>query len=441
MAIDAGMQVGQRYSLGLWAKGTSNSGRVLSLYANGDPVIISTPDQLTEDWSYYEISFTASFAQINLLASDWGNTDIYIDNITLKNADGVDLLSGRGDFWYLGGADSHNYVSASCTEPEICFACGKIGEDALGHSYGNWDVIQAATLQNAGSRQRKCLTCGETETEEIPCLAGAVEGWSLTLGADLTVNFIMRIHPDIQSTAQVVLTVAEESTCYTVSEHTPGDSGAYRFSVPVAAAQMADDITVQIINGQDASTPQTYRVVDYARYILANESMSSYHRLVKEMLSYGAAAQVYFGYNTSDLVDTDITGAAMAEIPADAAAKQKIEDYDANINFYGASLVFRDKIGIRYYFTVFGNADDLTFTVNGEVCKAAQKGELYYVEITDINPQDLDDTLWASAGNVTVSYCPMNYLLRMSQKGSENLKALMKALYNYHLAAESFLES
>jgi hypothetical protein len=104
-------------------------------------------------------------------------------------------------------------------------------------------------------------------------------------------------------------------------------------------------------------------------------------------------------------------------------------------------LLFRDKIGIRYYFTVSGNADDHTFTVNGEVCKAAQKGELYYVEITDINPQDLDDTLWASAGNVTVSYCPMNYLLRMSQKGSENLKALMKALYNYHLAAESFLES
>ena len=299
-------------------------------------------------------------------------------------------------------------------------------------------MIQSATLQNAGFREKKCVTCGDTVAEEIPCLAGAVEGWSLTLGADLTVNFKMRIHPDIQSTAQVVLTVAEESICYTVSEHTPDDSGTYLFSVPVAAAQMADDITVQIVNGNDACAPRTYRVVDYARYILANESMSSYHQLVKEMLSYGAAAQVYFDYNTSNLVNAGITGVGMSEIPADAAAVQKVEDNDANINFYGASLLFRDKIGIRYYFTVSGNADEYTFTVDGEVCKAAQKGELYYVEITDINPQDLDDTRWVSAGDVTASYCPMNYRLRMSQRGSENLKALMKALYNYHLAAKVY---
>jgi hypothetical protein len=30
----------------------------------------------------------------------------------------------------------------------------------------------------------------------------------------------------------------------------------------------------------------------------------------------------------------------------------------------------------------------------------------------------------------------MNYIVRMSTKGSDNLKALMKAIYNYHLAAE-----
>lgn len=438
VAIDAGMTVGKSYTLGLWAKGTTNSGRVLALYANGDPVIIGASNQLTADWSYYEITFTASIGQINLMAPDWGNTDIYIDNITLKGTDGKDLLAGRGDFWYLDGGEKHNFAAASCTEPEICFACGKTGASALGHSYGDWVITDPATLQNAGSMQKTCMTCKDTVTEEIPCLAGDVEGWSLTLGGDLTVNFKMRIHPDIQNTAQVVLTVAEESICYTVSEHTPDDSGGYLFSVPVAAAQMADDITVQIVNGNDASTPQTYRVVDYARYVLTNESMSSYHRLVQEMLSYGAAAQVYFDYNTSNLVNAGITGVGMSEIPADAAAEQKVEDNDANINFYGASLLFRDKIGIRYYFTVSGNADDYTFTVDGEVCKAAQKGELYYVEITDINPQDLDDTRWVSAGDVTASYCPMNYLLRMSQKGSENLKALMKALYNYHLAAKAY---
>ena len=154
------------------------------------------------------------------------------------------------------------------------------------------------------------------------------------------------------------------------------------------------------------------------------------------MLNYGAMAQVYFDYDADNLVNAGIEGVGTAEIPADAAAEMEVLDEDANINFYGATLLFRDKIAIRYYFTVSGNAEDYTFTVNGTECEAVQKGEYYYVEIADINPQDLDNTLWASAGGVTVSYCPMNYIVRMSQKGTENLQNLMKALYNYHVAAE-----
>ena len=41
----------------------------------------------------------------------------------------------------------------------------------------------------------------------------------------------------------------------------------------------------------------------------------------------------------------------------------------------------------------------------------------------------------------TVSYSPMNYIVRMSEKGSDNLKALMKAMYNYHLTAKALVEN
>jgi len=99
VAIKANMVLGQSYTLGLWAKGTSNSGRVLALYANGDPAIIGSFNQLSADWKYHEITFTANVQQINLMAADWGVTDMYVDNITLKGADGVDLLSGYGDFF------------------------------------------------------------------------------------------------------------------------------------------------------------------------------------------------------------------------------------------------------------------------------------------------------------------------------------------------------
>ncbi len=435
VAIDAGMTAGERYTLGLWAKGTSDSGRVLALCANGDPLIIGNPRELTEEWSYYEITFTAGIRQINLMASDWGVTDIYIDNITLTDMAGNDLLDGYGDFWRLTCTESHNFVEASCTRPKQCFACGLTSGDAVGHSYDQWVTVTPATLSGAGVEQKTCTACGDICSREIPCLAGDVEGWSLTLGGDLSVNFKMRIHPDIRQTAQVQITVAEKSCSYAVSSFQPDPvSQAYLFSVPVAAAQMGDAITVQIVNGNDASVIKTCSVLQYAQTVLADSSLSSYHRLVKEMLNYGAAAQAFFDYNADHPVNAGITGVGSAEISA--PAEQEILDGDANVSFYGASLLLRDKICIRYYFTLSENAENVVFTVNGTQCEPVIQADLCYVQITDIGPQDLDESWLVSAGNVSVSYSPMNYLARMAEKGSEELKMLVKALYNYHLAAE-----
>jgi hypothetical protein len=33
----------------------------------------------------------------------------------------------------------------------------------------------------------------------------------------------------------------------------------------------------------------------------------------------------------------------------------------------------------------------------------------------------------------------MDYIVRMSQKGSDTTKALVKALYNYHLVAKAYV--
>jgi hypothetical protein len=99
-------------------------------------------------------------------------------------------------------------------------------------------------------------------------------------------------------------------------------------------------------------------------------------------------------------------------------------------------MLFRDKIAVRYYFQVTGDIADYTFDVNAAYT-TGWKDDLYYIEVVDINPQDLDNPITVTVNNeLTVSYSPMNYIVRMSKKGSENLQALVKAIYNYHLAAE-----
>ena len=68
-----------------------------------------------------------------------------------------------------------------------------------------------------------------------------------------------------------------------------------------------------------------------------------------------------------------------------------------------------------------------------------QKGTYYYVDIAEINPQDLDDAFSVEVnGGLTVQYSPMNYIVNMYRKGSPELQALVQALYDYHLAAVAF---
>ena len=114
-----------------------------------------------------------------------------------------------------------------------------------------------------------------------------------------------------------------------------------------------------------------------------------------------------------------------------------------DISFYGASLVFESKIAVRMYFMA-DSLEGYTFTTNGSSLTATQKEEgLYYIEIAGINPQELDAQVTvvvtdANGNELAVSYGPMNYIVRMNEKGSDSLKALLKALYNYYLAAEAY---
>jgi hypothetical protein len=282
-------------------------------------------------------------------------------------------------------------------------------------------------LTTTGEKQQVCF-CGDVITEEIPCLAN-VESWNLTLGGDLSVNFVVDVDESIADTAKVLVSVAGDEYSYDATE---------AVSVNVAAAQMNDEINVQIVNGEDVSAVKTYTVLQYAQYVLADESLSDYHQMVKEMLNYGGYAQIYFGYNDENPVHTGIEGVGAAEVPADAAAEMEVVGKVSGISFYGASLLFRNKIAVRYYFNVSGDVSGYTFTVNGTEYQPELKEEgLYYIEVADINPQDLDDAITVAVNEtLTVSYSPMNYIVRMSTKGSENLQALMKAIYNYHLAAE-----
>lgn len=277
------------------------------------------------------------------------------------------------------------------------------------------------------------------ETLEVKLAEGHVKAWNLSLGGDLTVNFYADIAAEDLSKVQAVISVAEESYSFSVSEDCyDAQQNAYRFRIQIAAAQMTDAIKVQLLYGGLQLWEETYTVQQYARYVLENESMSSYHSMVRQMLHYGAAAQIYFDYCPDQLADEGLIGEDQQEIPELAEQEMRIEGSLAGVRFYGASLLFRHKVAIRYYFTVSGDPTDYTFIANGVTYEPIAKNGLYYVELPGVNPQDWDaeQVLTVSNGNtLTVGYSPMNYIVRMHEKDS--LSTFLKAMYNYHLAAKA----
>ena len=257
--------------------------------------------------------------------------------------------------------------------------------------------------------------------------------WNMTLADDLSVNFYITVDESIIDNATVTVSFNGADAVYNAAELPE------KLTVKVAAAQMNDTITVTLVNDEETAV-KTYTVKQYADAILADASQSQYHGIVQAMLNYGGAAQTYFGYNAENPVSSELGTEAVPETAADMSVSGSAD----GIKFYGASLVYRNQIAVRFYFS--GSSEGITFKVGENEYVAVAKDGMCYVEIADILPQDLDQQITltvadASGNTLTVIYGPMNYIVRMNAKGSESLQNLMKAIYNYYCAAEALVEA
>ncbi len=263
---------------------------------------------------------------------------------------------------------------------------------------------------------------------------GEVKGWSLTLADDL----ILKCHVDVANADSARITVGGETVTQTVASAERDENGYCIFTANVAAAQMTEQVVVQLASGETMGAVYTYTVRQYADSLLSDESKADCHSLVKQMLDYGAKAQDYFGVNTANLANEGITLEA-TQVPTEVEPFS-VTGSAEGIRYYGATMVFAAKTAIRYYFTVTGDIQDYEFTVNGDSLEPVKKDGLYYIEVSGINPQDLDDPIKLDIdGTMAVTYSPMNYIVRMSTKGTNTLKALLSALYGYHLAAQTYI--
>ena len=268
----------------------------------------------------------------------------------------------------------------------------------------------------------------------------------LTLNDALTMRFDIAVDAQYLETAVVSVTVGSEAvvTDQKVSTLDAGLEGCYQILVDLAAAQMTDSIHICVKSGETVLTENTYSVRNYAEYLLEGSYNAETKQLVRYMLHYGAMAQIFFDYNTADLANAGYEPQSLQAVPTVYPLVDKTGEVEG-ITFYGASLSYESRIAINYYFTAPNGVEGLTFTAGGQEYKAVRKSGMYCVEIADINPQQYDQnvvlTVSDGSSQYTVAYSPMHYITRMSSRDTTEatLKDLLKAMYNYHLAAKTFV--
>ena len=282
----------------------------------------------------------------------------------------------------------------------------------------------------------------------------AVDSWGLKLEGDIQADFNLTLAEEVlaDADAYVQVTVNNKSVQHKVSEletvTLENGTQAYLVSTNVAAAQMTDDICIQVITSSNEGSQFLYSVRQYGDYILSSDAFDEPLKdLVKAMLVYGGKAQDYFNYNITDLADNGIT-VGKTEIPYTENLTAVKQGSSAQVKFYGASLIHEHQTGIRFYFVSTDAAiSNVSFDMivgdqtisNVQVKKSSNS--LYYVELSDIAPNKLCDEITVSVDGLSVTYSPFYYIHRMYYNNGNKrvLRDMMQSLYDYYLYAVAYL--
>ena len=238
-----------------------------------------------------------------------------------------------------------------------------------------------------------------------------------------------------------------DTTSRTIGGHT------YRlFKCRVAAKEMTAVIKAQLYSGEDAvSDEYTYSVKAYAEYILANAGQSEEYSnavpLVKAMLNYGAAAQVFFGVNTGNLAndsaymtDADRTVAPITDPSTMGAPAPIIPSLPEGVTLVGASAALDSDMTLSLYFT---SDQTLRFScLNGYTVTPGSSGKYQIARISGINAKDMNKlvglTVSCSGGATDVQYSILNYCQTAMNGSYGSLEPVVTALYRYHMSVKNY---
>lgn len=302
-------------------------------------------------------------------------------------------------------------------------------------------------------------------------------GHTLNLGDAIGVNFYVDFKgiADIQD-AYVIFNSNRNNNFRIDIEDAAVNKTERIFTLPIAPAEMSDDITCDVYVNGEIVISETYKARQYCETMIARNPANQFQINRKQtciaLLNYAAQVQLFFNYNTADLANQYLTKNNIAyqktnsivdfdEILTDDYTKywtpaeraSLLSDngiYD--IEYTGATLNLESTVSIRHYFKVKeGTVEEAIkrykdrITINGKGVSftiSKYSNSEFVVETDGINSVDLTkDSLFGFSidGIVMLDKYSINtYARSYFERGTESAMKRVELVRNmYYYSCES----
>ncbi len=266
---------------------------------------------------------------------------------------------------------------------------------------------------------------------------------SLSLESSITMNYKV-----LKSAVQNYTDLAVTFNCSDLKEVKVTDyteqGNYYVFSYPGISPQMMGDTVTGVLtakykeNGKTYSSPEKIlSVKEYVYIMLDRYSSDSYAKLrtlLVDLLNYGASAQKYKNYETSSLVNADLTETQKAWGTSKSYDFTDIRDYNyktisnPSVSWVGSGLVLNNSVMVRAKF----KADDVknktvTITCNGRSFTYTSD------DFTDNN----DGTYYVYCDEIYANEMSKNITLTVYDNGVQCSNTMLYSIESYANAVQN----
>ena len=187
-----------------------------------------------------------------------------------------EIITPKKDHVIKSGAKTPPTCTESGYTLGVCSLCGETEKGnftpALGHDWGNWIEITAATEAENGTLRRECKRCGKTETQTT-VFYGHIDDSALTFAFNAGETPVVKSEAELQAFYKaVIFNRAETATCtindFTITQKTINslsyENAPFAYSARVSATSSSVTITAEYGALPSKQTAASARQTQYA---------------------------------------------------------------------------------------------------------------------------------------------------------------------------------